>query len=544
MTDAALVFAGADADEPTAALARALLSVRQYYPLGPKPLDCELSGGGQVRHVPSLRAALVGGVVAAPRALLDALGVDDLLGRATRGRRRPLGRKRVTLASILSGASVDGSPAEAQPSVLCAAAAAADGVWSKMSDPPPIERRLGLLGDALARRFLADGDCTIVADAAGEPVDLTLVFADEPAHGWPRWAAFAAAVGVDPRALQAAVTPSGQVAVVMQPLGQAVAQFVTEQTRYTATWMAPSAEAPRPLQAPAMTFSASRLNAFSKCPRRWFFEYLCDAVEDPGSAAATYGKVFHEALEALHKEMRFPAKDDAATLVCRLTAELDAAFGKRRFEFASKLEYEVSRLKARLVARHYVRWLVAEASARPFEIVETELMQRWSSGGHSFVGYVDRIDRPIGGGPLTIFDYKTGRIDEDPDEYLDKVRSGEEAQLALYYAMLRASNETVGRMALVSIRDPRDSVWILALDVGGEDGAPLVSAACQGGVARAHCSAADLEVSLSKLLERCDILTGPGLDHFPAGVRPPCSYCAYAKACRERPADEERIFAR
>jgi len=178
------------------------------------------------------------------------------------------------------------------------------------------------------------------------------------------------------------------------------------------------------------------------------------------------------------------------------------------------------------------------------EIVHVELLARQRFGGHDFIGYIDRIDRPLGGGPVTILDYKTGRIDTDPRAYLAKVRRGDEAQLALYYAMRRASGDEVARIALVSIRDPRDAAWILALDIKDDAGKAVIEREPHDGVLRATCSRADLEASLAALVERCDFLTTQGLTHFPVGDDPPCNFCAYARSCRERPPDGERIFAR
>ena len=309
-------------------------------------------------------------------------------------------------------------------------------------------------------------------------------------------------------------------------------------------WSWPAPEEPAPLVAPPMAFSASRLNGYVKCPRRWFFEYLCDAVEDEGSAAATYGKVFHEALEALHRVVRTPGDWSGNAILERLHAELDLAFERNREEFATPLEFEVSRLKARSVAAHYARWLRAEAEDQPMRIEAVESLQRWSMGGHEFVGFIDRIDRPVDGGPITIYDYKTGRIAEDPHEYVEQIRRGEEAQLALYYAVRRLRGDRIGRLALVSLRDPRDPVWVLALDVAGDDGAPEVPRAPRSGVVQGTCSPADMETSIAALLARAEMLTQRGVAHFEAGVDPPCMHCAYARACRERPDEAERAFAR
>ena len=315
-----------------------------------------------------------------------------------------------------------------------------------------------------------------------------------------------------------------------------------------APWLWPAPEVPRRVVAPAMTFSASRLNAFVKCPRRWYYEYLCDAVDDSGSVFATYGKVFHDALEALHREVRVPSNYAEEDILDRLRRELDAAFGRSHADFESVLEYEVCRLRARSVAAHYVHWLRREALARPLEVRDVEISQRWSHAGYVFVGFIDRIDRPLGGGPITIYDYKTGYLDDDPAAYLDKVRNGDESQLALYWAMRRAQNDIVSRIALISVRDPRDPAWLLALDIvddpSVEHAPPLAASHDGSGIVRATCTPADLRQGIDALVSRCNMLCEEGIEHFAAGDDPPCSFCAYARACRDRPDEEERIFAR
>ncbi|MBV8171268.1 MAG: PD-(D/E)XK nuclease family protein [Candidatus Eremiobacteraeota bacterium] len=331
---------------------------------------------------------------------------------------------------------------------------------------------------------------------------------------------------------------------VLSPASSAIAHWFAALPDDGDVWEWPLAEKPRPLVAPTMAFSASRLNGFVKCPRRWFFEYLCDALADEGSAATTYGKVFHEALEALHRVVRRPAEFSGNAILERLHADLDAAFERNRALFDSKLEFEVSRLRARAVAAHYARWLRAEANDHPTVIESVESQQRWTLGGHEFVGVIDRIDKPAGGGPIIIYDYKTGRVEEDPHAYLAALRRGDEAQLALYYTVRTMRGDDVGRLALVSLRDPRDSVWILALDMTDAQGAPVVKRDERSGVVRTACTPADIERGIHALIERANAIVAGDFDHFAPGNDPPCRNCDYALACRERPAEEERVFAR
>jgi RecB family exonuclease len=383
------------------------------------------------------------------------------------------------------------------------AAEDADLVWAASADPPHARSRVRLLLDALSRTR---------AQHAPWPI------------AKPSFMTAARDRSEENQAQTATAAPSGDAIAALDDVEP---------------WDRPALEAPRAIVAPPMTFSASRLNAFVSCGRRWFFEYLCDAVEDRGSIHATYGKVVHEALEALHRDVREPAGADHSIVVDRFLREIDVAFGKARPDFESQFEYEVSRLQARRAAPRYVDWLITQAARAPMEIVEVESVNRLRAGGHDFVGYIDRVDRPVGGGALTIYDYKTGRVPDDPRAYLEAVRSGDEAQLALYYFMRRARGDEVARVALVSIRDIHDDVRVLALDIV-EDGAT----APQSRPGAAACSRAVLDASLAALIRRCDLLTKDGLEHFGVGEDPPCRFCAYFTACRERPLESESIFVR
>lgn len=402
-----------------------------------------------------------------------------------------------------------------------------------------------LMGDARGAAASPEG-VWIIATGEAEAIDapFAAIAFEEPAACPIDASHFAAALGLPADAFGGVLAEGSRLDVrVRAREREAIAAYLLQRVGCDAPleWTVP--EEPQPLVAPPMIFSATRLNAFAQCPRRWFFTYLCDALVETTSPAAAYGKVFHEALEALHRAVRVPHQHEAAEMLERLRRELDSSFQRHAADFSSPLEREVARQKARRVAAHYVRWLRAEAADQPLEIAQVELQQRWTHAGHQFLGYIDRIDRPVGGGPLTIFDYKTGRVESDPRVYLERIREGEEAQLALYYAMLTAQGEAVARLALVSVGRVAEA-WVLALDVVDDAGAALAQRRVREGVVSARCSRSDFETALGKLVERCDRLTRGGVDHFAAGGDPPCSYCTYARACRERPPQPERVFAR
>ncbi|HXN09351.1 MAG TPA: PD-(D/E)XK nuclease family protein [Candidatus Acidoferrales bacterium] len=496
------------------------------------------------RHALAAAVSTLPGIAAKEAALAALAALDAALHEGQAAHPSLVAAARAVESHVVGHAGTN-QMKENDPERACLlrAAESADRVWAASPE-------FSLSGARIAN--VLEGLRTTRIDAtlelhAGACEDATpsgrLEFADRSAMALG-WETFAGALDIPRDARERLARPAPLSVVVDAPLANAAAEFGLEKERSEARRVWPLAEAPSLIKVPTMTFSASRLNAYVKCPRRWFYDYLCEALEDPGSLHAAYGKVVHEALEALHRQVRVPSRHDPAIILERFLQDLDAAFGRARSEFFSQLEYEVSRMRARRMAEQYVRWLAQESSRAPMEVLHVELLQRGRFGEYDFIGYIDRIDRPLSGGPVTIFDYKTGRVDADAAEYLEKVRRGDEAQLALYYAMRRAEGDEIARIALVSIRDPREDAWILALDIVEDGTTPVVDQHAHDGVLRATCSRADLESSLAALIARCDLLTKQGVEHFPAGEDPPCNFCAYAISCRERPADEERIFAR
>jgi RecB family exonuclease len=536
-----LAVAAAEGDDATSTIARVFLTARAW--LGDASPDklCDVAPDDSVLALARLiEAAITTDDEVVARFLASAnIGLDIAHVRAAHRMRRgePL--------QTALGQALDAFPGVLQRETAAHAATALRAIASAAADETATLA-------SLLRSGIRASTAALIAGPFAEDIEHALCVAADRADAI--WRCAARQVSLRARAqdfLDALLRPcaaqvpwpiaapsfmnAGDVATAARPDGERKAASLES----ASPWVWPVQEVDRAVVAPPMVFSASRLNAFVKCGRRWFFEYLCDAVEDEGSIQATYGRVLHEALEALHHhESEFSEELAPATLAV-LLYEIDAAFSKSRRAFATPWEHAVSRLQARRIAPHYVDWLVQQSKSSPATIVALEAVHRMRAGGHDFVGYIDRIDQPIGGGPVTIYDYKTGRIASDPAKYLADVRSGDESQLPLYYFMCRAAGSEVGRVALVSVRDPEAGVRLLALDIVDDQ---ALSAAPTAGAA--VCSTADLDAALAAILKRCDLLTQTGLEHFVPGEDPPCGYCAYAAACRERPLPKERIFAR
>ncbi len=288
------------------------------------------------------------------------------------------------------------------------------------------------------------------------------------------------------------------------------------------------------------TYSASSLNAYVECARKWYFRYVCAAVEDPGSAAATYGRAFHAALEEFH--LAYPRAGDVAPDVLDRTLRgyVTAAFDRYRGGLGSNVEFELQRRRAVRTASRYARYIVDRFRRAPFTVIGCELEIAVELAGYKFVGFIDRVDRDDRTGGIAIIDYKTGAIAKTAADYRAEVLSFADFQLPFYYWSQTAAGERVTSLALVPLRDAHLDVRPVELEVIP---VPLVDGGRNGNTTM--ITVGELERARAKMIEICATISGGTLDHFPATDDPEaCRWCAYADACREQPAFAEARFAR
>ena len=299
-------------------------------------------------------------------------------------------------------------------------------------------------------------------------------------------------------------------------------------------------EAPRVVRRRKGHFSASSLGTFAECERKWYYRYVCAAVEDPGSSASNYGSAFHWALERFHGEF---ARADAAPLDVlerKLEGYLNTAFEHFRSGFETNVEYELQRRRAQRTARRYLAWFLERARRHPFSVIGTEATVELELDGYSFIGYVDRLDRDDTTGAVTVVDYKTGNIAESAQEYRAKVARFVEFQLPFYYFARSALGERVSRIALVPLKDASRDVEPVELEV-----VPVAAPRSYSDAPTGTIGIDELERARAKMIEIAAALADGPLETFAVTDDPAaCAYCAYVNACRDRPMPRENRFGR
>jgi RecB family exonuclease len=279
-----------------------------------------------------------------------------------------------------------------------------------------------------------------------------------------------------------------------------------------------------PVFARQQHFSASALNAYVECERKWFYRYACGAVEDRGSSASAYGTAFHSALEDFHGEFPRPLESDEEEMRARIRGYVTWAFERNRDGFDTDVEFELQLRRAARTAQRYVDWLIWESKRAPFTVVARELPAAIELGGRPFVGFIDRLDRDERTGTISVVDYKTGSIATTAGEYREKIRTFGDFQLPFYYWARTADGDRVSRLALIPLRDARLDVRPVVLEV-------------DAGVT------ADLESARTRMIELSgDLASGRGREFAVAADVSACHYCAYAVACANKPSSPAERF--
>ncbi len=302
---------------------------------------------------------------------------------------------------------------------------------------------------------------------------------------------------------------------------------------------APSPQAPAGVEPWRRHFSASALNAYAECARKWFYRYACAAVEDRGSAASAYGTALHLALEDFHAEFPRPSARDDAAMRRRIRECVTWAFERNRDGFETAVEFELQVRRAQRTAQRYVDWLLVQEREAPFEVLGREVAANLDLEGRAFVGFIDRLDRDERSGGIGVVDYKTGSIAMSATEYCDKVRRFRDFQLPFYYWARTAAGDRVTKLVLIPLRDALLDVRPIVLDVAARAPAPSRN----NGSARGSIGVDELERSRTRMIELSDRLSSGEIRDFKVATdAAACAFCNYATSCARRPPPEGRRF--
>jgi ATP-dependent helicase/nuclease subunit B len=300
-------------------------------------------------------------------------------------------------------------------------------------------------------------------------------------------------------------------------------------------------EAARNVRRRKTHFSASSLGAYADCARKWYYRYVCAAVEDKGSSASFYGSAFHWALERFHQEITRADAAPLETLATTLDTWIATAFERYRSGFTTNVEYQLQVRRARRTGRRYIAWFVERFRTRPFEVIGTESSAQLEIEGHAFVGYIDRLDRDLATGAVTVIDYKTGSIAESAAEYREGVANLVDFQLPFYYWARTAEGDRVARLTLVPLKDATRDVRPIELEVVPVAPPPERFSDAPAGT----IGIVELERARTRMGELARELADSPIEDFAVTTDPDaCTFCAYRNACRERPQALEDRFGR
>ncbi|HLX26495.1 MAG TPA: PD-(D/E)XK nuclease family protein [Candidatus Cybelea sp.] len=273
-------------------------------------------------------------------------------------------------------------------------------------------------------------------------------------------------------------------------------------------------------------FSASALNAYAECERKWFYRYACGAVEDRGSSAAAYGTAFHLALEDFHGDFPRPEASQEDAMRQRVRECVTWAFERHRDGFDTAVEFELQRRRAQRTAQRYVDWLIVQSKRAPFVVIGREVPASLELGSQSFVGFIDRLDRDERSGAIGVIDYKTGSIATTAAEYRDKIRTFKDFQLPFYYWARTEAGDNVTSLALIPLKDARLDIRPIVVEVDG-------------------ATAGDLNQARERMIELSgDLASGRARSFRVAKDPDACTFCAYVQACAHKPAPKQERFDR
>ncbi len=303
-------------------------------------------------------------------------------------------------------------------------------------------------------------------------------------------------------------------------------------------------ERPLALLGDEVELSASRLGDFSDCPRKFYYSKLLH-LERGSGAAAVFGTVIHEVLEAFHGahpgKAAFCDPAARAALEGELRERLRAALEARQESFGSPFQLRRSLASAFAMVGPYLELQAHE----PLEFVAgRELTLRFEAAGARMVAKLDRVcaDAPDldGARGVLIADYKTLRVTNPRGLSLQgAIKKGGEVQLVTYYRAYletqRVAPKFLGKIFLRHTSDWRPGTLEVLLEVterAPPKGTPFYGRSGRKMTDWAWVSPADLDAAWEAIEAKLRAIHAPERRRFeitPSAKA--CTYCPFSAIC-------------
>lgn len=305
-------------------------------------------------------------------------------------------------------------------------------------------------------------------------------------------------------------------------------------------------EQPQPLRLDpdGILLSASRLGEHRDCPRKFFYSKLLH-LEPGTNAAAAFGTVVHEVLQAFHDAHQdreeLAASGGRATLAAELRHRFEEALAAQRESVASEFEHRRALADARGMVEPYLDMLGAE----PLRFVAgRELELEFRAAAARVLAKIDRVCADSAdittAREILIADYKTVREANPRGLTLkSQIEKGEEIQLVTYYQAFAAKYgrppSYLGKIFLRHRSEWRAGTLQVLLRVTAEQpekGDDFRGRRGQKWVDRAWISPEALDQAWAAILERIGSILSPDVAHFAITPSPwVCERCPFGTVC-------------
>lgn len=275
----------------------------------------------------------------------------------------------------------------------------------------------------------------------------------------------------------------------------------------------PSVSHPRPPPSPGLvpvvdmeaglSLSATRLDTYEDCPRRYLFEYVMRAREEAGISAELGSRVHRVLADFLAPEVG--------------VSEPPARSRERLFELAEQhwddniAPYRPQVEKARsLYVEMLDNWWATEGSSPDGpRVLGVEVGFGFDLAQHRVTGAIDRLDRADQGTGVRVVDYKTGSIEPRAADVADNV------QLAVYHLAVTHDPALAAMGSATELR----LLYLRSMNVHEQP------------VTESHARATE-----ERILATAEAI---GREEFEPAFDANCRYCSFARLCPIQPQGRE-----